>query len=60
MDSDEFNILKRQLGRKRLSSDDEERKATAAVLKGMSQNSLFHGFELFIKRKNVFNVKDAT
>jgi hypothetical protein len=37
------------------------RNATAEVLKGMSQNNLFHVSELFIKRcKNVFNVKDAT
>jgi len=56
-----FPTLKRQLRGKRFSSDDEVGNATAAVLKGMSQNSLFHVFELSIKRcKNVFNVKDAT
>jgi hypothetical protein len=33
-----------------ISPDDEVRNATAAVLKGMSQNNLFHVFELFIKR----------
>jgi len=56
-----FPILKRQLRGKWFSSDDEVRKATAAVLKGMLQNNLFHVFESFIKRcKNVFNVKDAT
>ena len=56
-----FPTLKRQLRGKRFSSDDEVRKATAAVLKGMSQNNLFHAFESFIKRcKNVFNVKDTT
>ena len=40
--------LKRQLRGKRLSSD-EVRNATAAELKGMSQNNLFHVFESFIK-----------
>ena len=56
-----FPTLKRQLRGKRFSSDDEVGNDTAAVLKGMSQNSLFHVFELSIKRcKNVFNVKDAT
>ena len=56
-----FPTLKRQLSGKRFSSDDEVRNATAAALKGMSQNNLFHVFESFIKRsKNVFNVKDAT
>jgi len=41
---------KRQLRGKRFSSDDELRNATAAVLKGMLQNNLFHVFESFIKR----------
>jgi len=45
-----FPTLKRQLHGKRFSSDDEVRNATAAVLKGMSRNNLFHVFELFIKR----------
>ena len=56
-----FPTLKRQLRGKRFSSDDEVRNAMAAVLKGTSQNNLFHVFEMFIKRckKNVFNVKDA-
>jgi histone-lysine N-methyltransferase SETMAR len=45
-----FPTLKRQLGGKRFSSDDEVRNATNAVLKGMSQNNLFHVFESFIKR----------
>ena len=46
-----FPTLKRQLHGKRFSSDDDEvRNATAAVLKGMSQNNLFHVFESFIKR----------
>jgi hypothetical protein len=59
-DSWAFPTLKIQLHIKRFSSD-EVRNATAAELKGMSQNNLFHVFELFIKRcKNVFNVKDAT
>ena len=44
-----FPTLKRQLCRKRFSSDDEVRNATAAVLKGMPQNNLFHVFESFIK-----------
>ena len=44
-----FLTLKRQLRGKRFSSDDEVRNATAAVLKGMSQNNLFHVFETFIK-----------
>jgi hypothetical protein len=43
-----FLTLKRQLHGKRFSSD-EVRNATAAELKGMSQNSLFHVFESFIK-----------
>jgi hypothetical protein len=43
--------VKRHLARKRFSSDDEVRNATAAVLKEMSQNSLFRVFELFKKRK---------
>ena len=56
-----FPTLKRQLWGKRFSSDDEVRNATAAVLKGMSQNTLFRVFESFIKRcKNAFNVKDST
>jgi hypothetical protein len=56
-----FRTLKRQLRGKRFSSDVEVKNATAAVLKGMSQNSLFHVFELLFKRcKNVFNMKDAT
>jgi len=56
-----FPTLQRQLHRKRFSSDDEVRNTTTAVLKGMSQNNLFHVFESFIKHlKNVFNVKDAT
>jgi len=56
-----FPTLKRQLRGKKFSSDDEARNATATVLKGMSQNNLFHVFESFIKCcKNVFNVKDAT
>ena len=56
-----FPTLKRQLRGKRVFSDDEVRNATAAVLKGMSQNNLFHVFESFIKRrKNVFNVKNVT
>jgi len=42
--------LKRRLRRKRFSSDDEVITATAAVLKGMSQNNLFYVFESFIKR----------
>jgi len=55
-----FPTLKRLRG-KGFSSDDEVRSTTAAVLKGMSQNNLFHVFESFIKRcKKVFNVKDAT
>jgi histone-lysine N-methyltransferase SETMAR len=45
-----FPTLKRQLHRKRFSSDDEVRNATVAVLKGMSQNNLFQVFESFIKR----------
>ena len=46
-----FPTLKRQLHGKRFSSDDDEvRNATAAVLKGMSQNNLFHVFETFKKR----------
>ena len=44
-----FPTLKRQLRGKRFSSHDEVRKATAAVLKGMLQNNLFHVFETFIK-----------
>jgi len=44
-----FPTLKRQLRGKRFSSGDEVRNATAAVLKGMSQNNLFHVFELFMK-----------
>jgi len=44
-----FPTLERQLRGKRLPSD-EVRNATAAVLKGMSQNNLFHVFESFIKR----------
>jgi len=44
-----FPTLKRQLRRKRFSSDDEVRNAMAAVLKEMSQNSLFHVFESLIK-----------
>jgi histone-lysine N-methyltransferase SETMAR len=44
-----FQALKRQLRGKRFSSDDEVKNATAAVLKGMSQNSLFHVFELLLK-----------
>jgi hypothetical protein len=45
-----FPTLKRQLCGKRFSSDDEVRNATAAVLKGMSKNNLFHVSESFIKR----------
>jgi len=45
-----FPTLKSQLRGKRFSTDDEVRNATAAVLKGMSQNNLFHVFEFFIKR----------
>ena len=56
-----FPTLKRQLRRKRFSSDDEVRNAMAAVPKEMSQNNLFHVFESFINAvRNVFNVKDAT
>jgi hypothetical protein len=44
-----FLTLKIQLHVKRFSSY-EVRNATAAELKGMSQNSLFHVFESFIKR----------
>ena len=44
-----FPTLKRQLHGKRFSSDDEVRNATAAALKEMLQNSLFHVFESFIK-----------
>jgi histone-lysine N-methyltransferase SETMAR len=56
-----FPTLKAQLRGKRFSSDDEVKNATAAALKGMSQNNLFHVFESFIKCcKNVFSVKDAT
>jgi hypothetical protein len=49
-----FPTMKRQLRGKRFSSDDEVRNATAAVLKGMSQNNIFHVFELFIKRCKKF------
>jgi len=45
-----FPTLKRQLRGKRFSSDDEVRNATAAVLKEMSQNNLFHVFKSFINR----------
>ena len=45
-----FPKMERQLCGRRLSSDDEVRNATAAVLKGVSQNDLFHVFESFIKR----------
>jgi hypothetical protein len=45
-----FPTLKRQLRSKMFSSDDEMRNTMAAVLKGMSQNNLFHVFESFIKR----------
>ena len=45
-----FPTLKIELRGKRFSSDDEVRNATAAVLKWMSQNNLFHVFESFIKR----------
>jgi len=45
-----FPTLKRQLHGKRFFSDDEVRNAMAAVLKGMSQNNLFHVFESFINR----------
>jgi len=56
-----FPTLKAQLRGKMFSSDDEVENGTAAALKGMSQNNLFHVFESFIKRcKNVFNVKAAT
>ena len=52
--------LRRQLHGKRFSSD-EVITATAAVLKGMSQNNLFYVCESFINRcKKVYNVKDAT
>ena len=44
-----FRTLPRQLRRKKFSSDDEVRNTTAAMLKGMSQNNLFHVFEMFIK-----------
>ena len=42
--------LKRQLHGKSFSSDDEVINATAAVLKGMSQNNLYYVCESFIKR----------
>ena len=42
-------LLKRQLRRKSFSSDDEVKNVMAAVLKGMSQNNLFHVFESFTK-----------
>ena len=45
-----FPTLKRQLRGKSFSSGDEGRNAAAAVLKGMSQNNLFHVFETFKKR----------
>jgi hypothetical protein len=45
-----FPTLKRQLCRKRFSSDDEVKNTTVAVLKGMLRNSLFHVFELLLKR----------
>ena len=45
-----FPTLKRQLRGKRFSSYDEVRNTTAAVLKGMSQNNLFHVFESFMIR----------
>ena len=48
-DSWAFPTLKRQLRGKSFSSGDEGRNAAAAVLKGMSQNNLFHVFEMFIK-----------
>jgi len=44
-----FPTLKAQLRGKRFTSDDEVKNATAAALKGMSQNNLFHVFESFIK-----------
>ena len=44
-----FPTLKRQLRGTRFSSD-EVRKVTAAVLRGMSQNNLFHVLESFIQR----------
>jgi hypothetical protein len=44
-----FPTLKRQLPGKRFSSD-EVKNATAAVLKGLSQNIVFHVFELLLKR----------
>jgi histone-lysine N-methyltransferase SETMAR len=44
-----FPTLKRQLREKRFSSDDEVKNATTAVLKGMSQNSLFHVYKLLLK-----------
>jgi hypothetical protein len=44
-----FPTLKRQLHGKRFSSDDEVKNAMVTVLKGMSQNSLFHVFELLLK-----------
>ena len=45
-----FPTLKAQLRRKRFSSDDEVKNATdAALIKGMSQNNLFHVSESFIK-----------
>jgi hypothetical protein len=49
-----FPTLKRQLRGKRFSSDDEVRNATAAVLKGMSQNNLFYVFGSFIKHCKKF------
>jgi hypothetical protein len=51
-----FPTLKRQLRGKRFASDDEVRIATAAVLKGMLQNNLFHVFELFIKRCKMYSM----
>jgi len=45
-----FPTLKAQLRGKMFSSDDEVKNATAAALKGKSQNNLFHVFESFIKR----------
>ena len=44
-----FPTLKRQLRGRRFSSGDEVKNTMAAVLKGMSQNNLFHVFESFIK-----------
>ena len=51
-----LSTLKRQMCGKRFSSDNEVRNVTGAVLKGMSQNNLFHVFESFIKRKKMYSM----